>query len=921
MKLRYLHLIVVLILTPTSFLLSQYATPTVENVTFTQRTDDSFIVDVYYDVNDSDGDTMTISMQVSDDDGDTWDFSCNNITGDVGPGIISGTGKHIIWDFGAEHPETFGDQFRVKILADDGIIVMGIPCPDTPIVTYGGHRYKTVQIGDQCWLKENLNIGTMITSNGVGDHQTDNGILEKYCYNNNEENCDIYGGLYQWKEAVQYIDTEGAQGICPEGWHLPTFLEIHELMETVGDSGNTLKALGQGIGDGTGTNTSGFSALLAGYRAWANGHFGVKDVTTMFWTSAGVSEAGAMILGDRSTNVSYASYNTNYGFSVRCLKGSPNFNQKPNTPSNPTPEDESTDLDTAITISWTCSDPEGDSLTYDVYLGVSNPPTEKVAEDLSINSLDITDLLHGAPYYWRVVAKDGKGNSTNGPVWQFSTVSNHIPCPETPTVTYGGQVYNTVQIGDQCWLKENLNIGTMIASDGVGDDQTDNGILEKYCYDNAQENCEIYGGLYQWSEAMMYIETEGAQGICPEGWHLPTFDEIHILMDEVGDSGNVLKAIGQGIGEGAGTNTSGFTALLAGNRAYANGGFGNLNLTTFYWTSAGASEAGTMVLGDRNNSVFYTSYNTNNGFSIRCLKGSPDFNQIPDIPSNPTPEDESVDQDTVITLSWECSDPDGDSLTYDVYLGVNTPPTEKVAEDLVGNSLNLTDLFHGATYYWRIVAKDGQGNSTNGPEWKFSTTSNHVPCPETPTVTYGGHVYNTVQIGDQCWLKENLNIGTMISSNSAGDHQTDNGILEKYCYDNDEENCDTYGGLYQWGEAMQYADTLGSQGICPEGWHLPTFDEIDTLIAEVGDSGNVLKAIGQGVGEGAGTNTSGFTALLTGKRAYTNGNFSNVGETTFYWTSAGSSQAGTMVLGDRYSGIDYASYNFDNGFSVRCLKD
>src|ERR1035438_4575700 len=76
------------------------------------------------------------------------------------------------------------------------------------------------------------------------------------------------------------------------------------------------------------------------------------------------------------------------------------------------------------------------------------------------------------------------------------------------------------------------------------------------------------------------------------------------------------------------------------------------------------------------------------------------------------------------------------------------------------------------------------------------------PCPETPTVTYAGKTYNTVHIGSQCWLKENLDVGTRI--NGSND-QKNNGIIEKYCYNDDTANCTKYGGLYQWDEVMQYA--------------------------------------------------------------------------------------------------------------------
>jgi len=100
-------------------------------------------------------------------------------------------------------------------------------------VNYGGKAYNTVLIGDQCWLKENLDIGTMITSS-----PSNNGIIEKYCYGNIESNCDIYGGLYQWDEAMQYATIEGAKGICPDGWYIPTLAEVHTSAAVVENDGN-----------------------------------------------------------------------------------------------------------------------------------------------------------------------------------------------------------------------------------------------------------------------------------------------------------------------------------------------------------------------------------------------------------------------------------------------------------------------------------------------------------------------------------------------------------------------------------------------------------------------------------------------------------------------------------------------------------
>jgi len=113
--------------------------------------------------------------------------------------------------------------------------------------------YATAQIGEQCWMAENLNVGARI--NGV-NNQTDNSTIEKYCYNNIDANCDIYGGLYQWDEMMGYTSTQGVQGICPTtgGWHLPTDADYNLLIDFLGGAtvaGGKMKSTGN-LGAGTG---------------------------------------------------------------------------------------------------------------------------------------------------------------------------------------------------------------------------------------------------------------------------------------------------------------------------------------------------------------------------------------------------------------------------------------------------------------------------------------------------------------------------------------------------------------------------------------------------------------------------------------------------------------------------------------------
>jgi uncharacterized protein (TIGR02145 family) len=241
----------------------------------------------------------------------------------IPPGIIITTFYGYSPGAGYQQTDTLGKGlgYWVKVNAD-GILIFNTSSSGecgVKRVDYGGFSYGTVKLGSQCWLEENLNVGTMIS--GV-TNQTNNGILEKYCYDDNPANCGVYGGLYQWGEAMQYSTASGAQGICPPGWHIPTQAEFHTLWLTVAGVGNALKQGGVGSGGGMGTNTSGFSALLAGIRSYLDGHFSTLGTNAYFFGSEeyGASYAYGMGLGGSNSSVALIYYGETYGLSVRCLE-------------------------------------------------------------------------------------------------------------------------------------------------------------------------------------------------------------------------------------------------------------------------------------------------------------------------------------------------------------------------------------------------------------------------------------------------------------------------------------------------------------------------------------------------------------------------------------------------------------------------
>jgi uncharacterized protein (TIGR02145 family) len=203
------------------------------------------------------------------------------------------------------------------------------------------------------------------------------------------------------------------------------------------------------------------------------------------------------------------------------------------------------------------------------------------------------------------------------------TVGGHqSDCPAT--LDYAGQTYDVVLIGNHCIMAENLNIGVRIDG-GVWPGDV---AIEKYCYDNLESNCDTYGGLYTWHEAMDWVETEGAQGICPDGWHIPTDAEWQDLINFLGGqygTGGKLKATGTTYwtptNDGA-TNISGFTGLPGGRCNYWDGGFENRGDFAYFWSSTEYDfiDAWILFLHYNTDDVYKTWKDPNHGYSVRCLK-------------------------------------------------------------------------------------------------------------------------------------------------------------------------------------------------------------------------------------------------------------------------------------------------------------
>jgi uncharacterized protein (TIGR02145 family) len=450
-------------------------------------------------------------------------------------------------------------------------------CPAT-VTDYDGNVYETVEIGNQCWMKENLKV--IHYNNGVAiPHRADDfnwqySIGGAYCnYDNNEANVAIYGRLYNGY-AAQWGDD-----LAPEGWHVATDADWDTLVNYLGGptaAGGKLKEAGtahwQSPNTGA-TNESAFTALPGGNRGWDGTFFGMGEYAE-FWssTSDGLDNAWRRYLTYIGTTIHRNSRDKNYGQSVRCVRYiTKNLNR----------------------ADYVCGDANGDG-------------TLNVSDAVFI----INHVFVGGP------APD----------------PNCCPdCP--PTVTdYDGNVYQTALIGGQCWMAENLKVihyqdGSSIPN-VTNDDTWENLTSGAYCnYENNGDNVAVYGRLYNW------FAINDSRNIAPEGWHVPTDAEWKQLEMYLGmsqaeadaegyrgtDEGGKLKEPGTthwwAPNEGA-TNETGFTALPGGLRRMPMqpDSWSGMGTGGFFWSSTEVEPGG--YLG--------TAYERTLGYGISTIKREPE---------------------------------------------------------------------------------------------------------------------------------------------------------------------------------------------------------------------------------------------------------------------------------------------------------
>lgn len=673
---------------------------------------------------------------------------------------------------------------------------------DSIVDSRDGKVYKTVKIGDQTWMAQNLSY----KMNG------------RFCYKDSVKYCNNYGGLYLWSAAIGQFEAEcdskescKIQGICPNGWHVPDTTEWSKLYSAVGRTPNAMQAKGFDYWPDA-TDDYGFSVIPAGN--WFHDGFYNLGFTGDFWMSTR-KDGGEPYYWDLDSAVAgfKTLISTQLRCSIRCIK-----------------DDDGT-----------------------------------VPESSSSSVIP--------------------ASSGNLPSSSSSLVNAYL----NPDVVYSemtdprdGRVYKVAYIDRRFWMAENLDYADSVSMPSLKG--------RSWCYQNKPENCATMGRLYSWAAAIdsSKLAVDGmdcgagktcglrgpVQGVCPDGWHLPTKVEWVDMWEAIAGNeawnvaGSLLKSKTGWNNEANGSDDYGFSAAPAGFKAGA--AYGYLGEYARFWSSTENEEAENGSASSNRN-----AYNV-----IYGLKDDPQLS--------------------------------GDNKAY-------------------GMSV-------------RCVANDARLDWTVPKESYLN-----------PDIDYGeltdsrdGQVYKTVKIGNQTWMAQNLNYADSVKTPSLKGNS--------WCFGDRPKRCNVGGRLYTWAAAIDSVGlaknpdnprdcgynkecpfTESVHGICPDGWHLPSKAEFDTLVATVGGKEiaelNLRSRIGWSLYE-TGSDSYGFSAIPVGRRLNDkeSGNVEYLfsGLAVDFWSSSerytGTEPSPTMMVYvlrvyDNQNSSPVVIVGKGAGYSIRCLKD
>jgi len=846
-----------------------------------------------------------------------------------------------------------------------------VPLPENAILDIDGNVYLTEVINGRRWMTSNLRTtrfrdGSSILT-GLDDTAwqfTSTGAYAVYPFGggvadntdglaSSSQVVEAYGLLYNW---YAMNDT---RGLCPEGFNVPTNEIWQELIDYAGASSASVlrstrtepTAHPRWEQPNTGaTDALDFSALPGGARADV-GPFLNLAFSGFWWASDflfGSETTRYVRINHNQTDVTSNLISRNYGMSVRCVEGT--FEQQASTPAI-FPEPPAEFYFNSVTITMSTETPGGE-----IYFTTDG--TEP----------DASSTLYTEPFALTETATIKAITIATGFV--NSEIRESIyTVVEPDVVDADGNGYLIVSIGaGQDWLVPNLrttsfNDGTPIPT-GLTDAewQADtSGAFSIYPaalvngIETDEQMVEAYGLLYN---AGAINNTENG-GICPEGFMVPREQEWNRLRTDIWSAGLDINQIGTYLksdrtaplahprwnSPNTGINTYLFSALPAGEKN-PNGSYNWLGQYARFWSVTEVFENTyyTEALWHSIGSMTSINLSGNHGMSVRCVS-QPEEISATLVFDPPAGEYSGFVEVTITsnvpspfilyTLDGSLPDEDSDSCS----INPNCFHYNVTGPIVLSSSATVTAIAR-----FQI---EGGGQGFTPP-----VVAEYVVTPNFSTVTdIDGNEYVTVQIGTQMFMAENLKVtrfrdGTVIPSGLTPTQwtETEDAAFAVFNHNqfgidinSEQEMIDAYGLLYNW-EAVN-----DERGLCPDGWSVPTFDDIRWGLQDFigfNNTGGKLKSIRTAPmahprwnsPNGGATDEFSFNALPGGSRSATLGLDVSLGDLGRWWMSsevesnpaqANSFQLYSTSVEDLTPGGDlyYNNSNKREGLSVRCFQD
>lgn len=855
-------------------------------------------------------------------------------------------------------------------------LVVGGNIGTIPVKDIDGNTYRTVRIGDQVWMAQNLRVtryrngspiyseltDTTIGSMGLFPHELVDGI------DTDSEMLAGYGRLYNW------YAVNNSQGLCPTGWIVPTADDWVQLLDFIGGDENGGGKLKSRRTEGThphprwdmpntgATNITTFSGLPAGacnVTEFEENYLGLGQFG-VWWSATAETDISSYFLslgydsGDVQGGVAYKGF----GLSVRCIKATgsaPTVTTYPVT--NITPS-------SAFVGGNVTADGGSPITSVGLVWSKTGFPSIEDNDGIFIHqamlgefSLTITGLEAETAYTLAAFASNKNGTTYGNPLTFTTPDFNNCGV----FTDQDGNQFKTVIINDQCWMRENLNVSKFNDGEPIGE----MGQWQEPGY--APHSNPIYGSVYNGWAAI-------DERLCPQGWYLPSGENFETLVNYLGGrnvAGLKLKSTGT-IQQGDGlweepnpaTNESGFSGLPGGYGYQGDGiEFWDMGLNGYWWSSSDYSgppvkknnrkdEPRKAKTSDKERSEGQMALSLNwssteanlwpnfpeDGYSVRCIwgEGNP---RMGDIRLNNTTLDQATITAEVISDGGDVNYP---ILSRGIVLSANPSPSvdsyDYISTDPLGEigsfTLTLMGLNNNTAYYARAYATNGVGTAYS-KEIKLRTYNQVINDID-------DNSYYTVVIGDQHWLARNLNVtkyndgSELIFIDPQTAHLHDGAYYTYSPLPGD--NAVNVGNFYS------ISIINDSKSICPVGWRIPLIEDWETLIDYLGGSevaGGKMKTTSfdtEYPGNGnwlypnfGATNESNFSAVPTGYQGssgYFYGLPSFEPANAYFWskTPSNENKNWSYSLSYSYSGIEsYSWLGSENGhedaLSVRCIED